>query len=99
LVLCAIHDQDEYKEALDRMCGAVVPGGRLILAFCNPYMTFHGDTVMQLRLGPSGAIASADDDDTDDTGAAHGAWSHWVMVDQESLHMCIVIAIRPWCKP
>lgn len=61
LVLCTLPDEAQYRTALAHVCGATAPGGHLLIALCNPYMTHHGDTAMQRRIthGSGSAQASA----------------------------------------
>lgn len=52
LVLCTIEDEAEYRAVLSDLRAAVRDGGRVVVAVCNPFYTFGGDTPFQRRSIP-----------------------------------------------
>ncbi len=51
LVLCVIREDDEFQRVLSDLRTLVTPGGRVVVAVCNP-LHVHGSTHIQQRIVP-----------------------------------------------
>ncbi|MCK6479109.1 MAG: glycosyltransferase [Planctomycetes bacterium] len=55
LVLCSLHDDDEYRGALGTLRSLVSHDGQILIAVCDPFFTQGGPTSFQERTLPPNA--------------------------------------------